>query len=564
MGTTPISRSAPVWCYLSANGSRGFELPRYADGARGVFHMKRNWINACICTLLMAGLAGAPAMAAELTIGRATEQNSIDPQFSDLGNDVATAENMFESMIAFDARLRVRPKLALSWRLLDPLTWEIKLRPGVTFHDGTPFTAEDVAFSLKRARDVPNSPGPLSSFVRPVKETEVVDPLTLRIHTDQPTPLLMDMVGRIFVVPSKLGASVSTEDFVSGRAMVGTGPYRFKQALHGDRVVMEANPNYWGAKPEFSTVTLKFLSNPAARSAALLSGAVDVIEQIPPSDISVFQNRDDVKLYSVTSTRMIYLAMDQGRDDSPFLTDKDGNPLKVNPLKDRRVRLALSKMINREAIVERVVAGAGEAAGQIVPDGMGGHDPSLRPMALDLPGAKQLLREAGYPNGFGLTLHTSSNRFPNDSQIGQALGQMFSRGGLRVNGVEALPYNVYAPGATARKYSLFIFSYGSVASSSLNGLSGVLATYDKAAGTGSLNRARYSNPAFDTILKQAASEFDEAKRNRLLADATRIAMEDGGILPLYWQKLFWAARKGYVVEPDRGEATSTLFISLAK
>jgi peptide/nickel transport system substrate-binding protein len=138
---------------------------------------------------------------------------------------------------------------------------------------------------------------------------------------------------------------------------------------------------------------------------------------------------------------------------------------------------------------------------------------------------------------------------------------MFSRGGLKVNGVEVLPYNVYAPGATARKYSLFIFSYGSVASSSLNGLSGVVASYDKDAGTGSINRARYSNPAFDAMLKQAASEFDEGKRNKLLADATRVAMEDAGILPLYWQKLFWAARKGFVVDPDRGEATAARFVT---
>jgi len=521
----------------------------------------------CRCRLLAACLSGviltatAAAFATDLTIGRATEQNSLDPQFSDLGNDVATAENMFESLIEFDAKLAIHPKLAVTWQVVDPLTWEIKLRPNVSFHDGTPFTGDDVAFSLKRARDVPNSPGPLASFVRPVKETEVIDTLTIRIHTDQPTPLLMDMVGRIFIVPAKLGASITTADFTAGKAMFGTGAYRFKQSMPGDKVVMEANPNYWGEKPAFNTVTLKFLSNPAARSAALLSGAVDVIEQIPPSDISVFQNRQDVTLYSITSTRMIYLAMDQGRDDSPFLTDKDGAPLKVNPLKDRRVRLALSKMINRQAIVDRVVAGAGEAAGQLVPTGMGGYDPSLQPVAFDPEGAKKLLSDAGYPAGFGVTVHSSNNRFPNDSQLAQALGQMFSRGGLKVNGVEVLPYNVYAPGATARKYSLFLFSYGSVASSSLNGLSGVVASYDKDAGTGSLNRARYSNPAFDTMLKQAASEFDEAKRNKLLADATRVAMEDAGILPLYWQKLYWAARKGFVVDPDRGEATAARFVT---
>jgi peptide/nickel transport system substrate-binding protein len=509
-------------------------------------------------------LAGAGARAADLTIGRATEQNSLDPQFSDLGNDAATAENMFDSMIEFDAKLRVQPSLAVSWKPVDPLTWQIDLRPGVTFSDGTPFTGNDVAFSLNRARDIPNSPGPLASFVRPVQQTEVVDAHTLRVHTDQPTPLLMDMIGRIFIVPAKLGASVATEDFSSGRAMIGTGAYRFRQAIPGDRVVLAANEHNWRGKPAFDTVTLKFLPNAAARSAALLSGSVDVIEQIPPSDIALFQNRQDVSLFSVTSTRMIYLAMDQGRDESPFLADTDGAPLKTNPLKDRRVRLALSKLINRAAIVERVLAGAGEPAGQIVPDGMGGHDPSLRPVAFDPQGARKLLTEAGYPNGFGLTLHGSNNRFPNDSQLTQAIGQMFSRGGLRVNGIEVLPYNVYAPAATGRKYSLFIFSYGSVASSSLNGLSGVLASYDKDAGTGSLNRARYSNPEFDALLQRAGSEFDETKRNRLLADATRVAMDDAAILPIYWQRLYWAARKGFVVDPDRGESTSARFVSLAR
>ena len=146
--------------------------------------------------------------------------------------------------------------------------------------------------------------------------------------------------------------------------MIGTGPYRFQSSAPGDNVVWTANPGYWGDKPEFDKVTVKFLANPASRSAALLSGAVDVIEQIPPSDIGVFQNRTDVKLFEAVSTRVVYVGMDQGRDDSPYITDKDGKPLTVNPLKDRRVRMALSKMINRHAIVERVLSGAGEAAGQ--------------------------------------------------------------------------------------------------------------------------------------------------------------------------------------------------------
>src|SRR5258708_6023396 len=277
------------------------------------------------------------AHAGDLRIGRATEHGSLDPLYSDLGSDVATAENMFESMIRFDAKLRIQPSLAISWKLIDLLTWEIKLRPGVTFHDGSTLTAGDVVYSLNRARNVPNSPGPLASFVRPVKEAEIVDPLTLRIHTVAPTPLLMDMIGRIFVLPASLGPTVANEDFNSGRAMIGTGAYRFKSSAPGDNVTWTAYSGYWGGKPEVGTVMVKFLANPAARSAALLSGAVDVIEQIPPSDIGVFQKRDDLTLYDAVSTRVVYIAMDQGHDDSPFITDKDGQQLTVNPLKDRRV-----------------------------------------------------------------------------------------------------------------------------------------------------------------------------------------------------------------------------------
>lgn len=517
-----------------------------------------------LATLALMVCCATVTSAADLSIGRATEHSSLDPHFSLLGNDYSTADNMFESLIAFDEKLGVRPRLALTWTVVDPLTWKLTLRRGVKFHDGTELTAKDIAFSLNRARAVPNSPAPWTSFVRPVKSFEVADPYTLIIHTIAPTPLLLDMIGRIHVVPAHLGDKLATDDFSAGRAVIGSGPYRYRSHAHGDRVVMTPNQGYWGDKTEFQTLTLKFLSNAAARSAALLSGSVDVIEQIPPSDIGVFQNRADVKLYSVVSTRMIYLAMDQGRDESPYITDRDGKPMTVNPLKDPRVRLALSKMINRPAIAERVMVGAAEPAGQLVPEGMGGYNPDLKPVAHDPEGARKLLREAGYPDGFGVTVHGSNNRFPNDSQLTQALGQMFQRGGLRVNAVEVYPYNVYAPGATQRKYSLFHFSYGSVSSSALNGMTGVLATWDAEKGTGSLNRARYSNKAYDELLAQASGEFDTGKRNAMLAQAMKIAIDDSAFLPLYWQKLYWASRKGFTVIPDRGEQTSANFVRISR
>ena len=197
--------------------------------------------------LLALAILATPVWAGDLRIGRATEHGSLDPLYSDLGSDVATADNMFESMVRFDSMLRIQPSLAIEWKLLDPLTWEIKLRPDVRFHDGSVLTAADVAYSLNRARDIPNSPGPLASFVRPVRTAEVVDALTLRIHTVAPTPLLMDMIGRIFILPAKLGPNVTNEDFNSGRALIGTGPYRFKSSAPGDNVVWTAAHNQFFA-----------------------------------------------------------------------------------------------------------------------------------------------------------------------------------------------------------------------------------------------------------------------------------------------------------------------------
>ena len=507
---------------------------------------------------LLAG-AAPPAHAVDLVIGRATEQSALDPQYAQFTPDVSTADNIFERVVTVGPTLKLGPGLALTWRLVDPTTWELKMRPGVRWHDGSPFTAQDVAFSLKRAHFIPNSPAPVAPFVAAVKDSEPVDDLTLLVHTVAPAPLLMEQIGQVYIVPAKLGASVTTEDFNSGRAMIGTGPYRFRSRLPGDSVVVEAYPDYWGEKPKFGTVTLKFISNDAARVAALLSGQVDVIEQIPPADIAALSGRRGIALFPVVSMRIIYLALNSARDVSPFVTDKDGQPMQTNPLRDRRVRIALSMMINRDAIVDHMLIGAGVAAGQTEPEEFGGYDPNLRPV-YDPAEAKKLLAEAGYPNGFGLTVHGSNNRFPKDSEVTQALGQMFTRGGLRINAVEVMPYNVFAPQATQRKFSAFIFSYGNTSNNALLGLTAVLHTFDAQAGLGQLNRARYSNPKLDQMLERAAAEFDETRRNALLVTAADEAMHDGALLPLYWQKLYWGSREGFVVIPDRGERTSALFV----
>ena len=269
-------------------------------------------------------------------------------------------------------------------------------------------------------------------------------------------------------------------------------------------------------------------------------------------------------VFSISSTRIIYLALDSDREQSPFITDTNGKPLDRNPLKDARVRRAISLMIDRKLITDRLLDGSGEPAGQMVPQGMGGYDPSLTPPKQDVALAKKLLAEAGYPNGFGITLHTSADRFARDSDLGQVLGQMLSRGGIKINNVFALPYNVYASAATKREYTAFIFGFGTTTPDSTIGLMNVLATFDKEAGLGAFNRSRYSNPKFDATLKLAMTEFNDAKRNAGLQEATRIAFNDVAVVPLYWPTVHWAAKKGIVYEARRDESTLAQKARLAK
>ncbi|MFC4273950.1 ABC transporter substrate-binding protein [Achromobacter aloeverae] len=518
------------------------------------------------CALMLSSVVGpVPAQARPLlTIGHSSEPSSMDPLFSRTGNNQAAAENIFERLVSTDENMQIRPGLALSWRALEPTLWEIRLRPGVLFHDGTPFTADDVVFSMDRAAKVPNSPAPFTGAVRAIAGIDVVDPLTLRIHTRQPTPDLMEQVGLVYILSRHAAQGKRSEDYNSGEAAIGTGPYKFKRWQPGDSLELERNDRYWGRRPDFDRVVIRYIANDAARVSALLSGSVDMIDSVPPNDARGLEHKPGYTLFRSASARLIYLALDSSRDASPYVTDADGKPTTVNPLKDVRVRRAISMMFMREPITTRLLNGAGVPAGQMVPEGLGGYDPDLPPPAYDLQGARALLAQAGYPKGFGLTIHSSNDRFAGDSDLAQALAQMMARAGLRINGVVTQPYNVYAGASSKQQYSAFIFSYGNSTSDSSNGLTNVLATYDKAAGTGAFNRARYSNPELDRLLAKAAVEFDTGKRDALLRQAAEAGFNDVGIVPLYFPVVFWAARDGIVVRANKLERTSMLYIEEAK
>ncbi|WP_299808919.1 ABC transporter substrate-binding protein [uncultured Roseibium sp.] len=508
-------------------------------------------------TALAALLAAAalPAHAADLTIGRASEQSSIDPQFSRTGNNQMTATMIFGRLADFDENLQMQPGLAESWKNIDPLTWEINLRTGVTFHDGSPFTADDVIFSLERTDEVPNSPAPFTDMVSAIGAMEKLDDHTIRITTNVPAPTLMEDIGRVFIVSKAATDGMTSDDFNSGKAAIGTGPYKFLSWSPNESLKLEGYDGYWGDKPDFKDVEIRFISNDAARVSALLSGAVDLIDAVPPEDIGWFAKTEGMNVVSTASGRVIYLGLSMREDQAPGVTDLEGNPLPENPFRDARVRKAISLMIDRELIVDRILGGSGIPAGQIGAPGLGGHADVLGPDGRDVEKAAELLAEAGYPDGFGITLSSSNNRFPGDADLVQALGQMLARGGLKVNGVEALPYNVYSKAATNGDYGAFVFSLGASTPTTAPLLLSLLHTYDKDAKKGSFNRVRFSDPEFDAALDVAMQEFDPAKRNALLADATVNVFAGEPVVPLYWQKVHWAMKAGLSIKGGLAEAT---------
>lgn len=503
------------------------------------------------------------ANAADLIIGSSTEPSAIDPQFSRTGNNQNIAMQIFDRLVQPDAKLGIHPSLAESWKNTDPTTWVVKLRDGVKFHDGKPLTSEDVIYSMTRAKDVPNSPAPFSGNVSAIASMKAIDATTIEFKTKSPSPDFMDQVGFVYIMQKAVSEGKPITEFNSGAAAIGSGPYKFKEWVPGGQVVLEKNAAYWGKKPEFDKVTIKFISNTAARVAALRSGSVDLIDAVSPEDAATLAS-NGMKLHSIPSARLIYLALDVDRDESPFITDAEGKVLKPNPLKDLKVRQALAKMINGQLIVDRIVGGAGQVAGQLAPAGVAGADPTLKPTAYNLAEAKKQLADAGYPNGFGITIHSSNDRFQGDGDVAQALGQMFARGGLKVNGVVTQPYNVYAGAASKQSFSAFVFSIGTTTPTTGNNLRNVFMTVDKEAGTGSFNRIKYSNPAFDAKVKEALSEFDTTKRDALLRDATKMVFADVPVIPLYWPTAVWASKANLDYEANMSEDTSAALASVKK
>ncbi|MBX6376568.1 MAG: ABC transporter substrate-binding protein [Acetobacteraceae bacterium] len=514
-------------------------------------------VGAAAVGLVMGLGAAAPQAGAQtLTMAVGAPVTSLDPHYHQLSPNNAVADMIFDRLVNTDNLSRMVPGLAVEWRAVEPTVWEFKLRPNVRFHNGNPFTAEDVAFTIQRVPNVPNSPSSFAAYVRPIQGVEIVDPLTIRLRTATPSPLLPLDFTNIRILDRETHQNATTEDFNSGRAAIGTGPWRVVQHRSGDRIEFERNDNYWGERPAFQRVNYRMITNDAARTAALLAGDVEFIDQVPTSDLAKLRADQRVTLSEITGLRLIFIGLDHLRapnENSPFVTDNEGKPLGRNPLRDVRVRRALSLAIDRQAITQRVMEGAATPAGQFLPEGVFGHVPELTAPRPDPEAARRLLAEAGYPQGFRITLHSPNDRYINDSRIAQAVGQMWTRIGVRT-AVEAQTWATFIGRAGRQEFSAHLIGWGSNPDGS-HPLRNIIATANRERGFGASNRGRYSNPEVDALLEQSLVEMDEAKRERIVQQAQRIAFEDVAIIPLHIQTNIWAMRRNLTHTPRNDELT---------
>jgi peptide/nickel transport system substrate-binding protein len=490
---------------------------------------RASWL---VCAI-MATAAPLGARAADLRLGLALEPSSLDPHYHNYGGNRAFAPHVFESLVRMDAQQKPIPGLALSWAALDDRLWEFKLRPGVMFHDGTPLTAEDVAFSLARVPEVPNNPSSFNLYLGSLSKVEVVDPLTIRLHTAEPEPLLPVNLTAIAILSRKNGETARTEDYNSGKAAIGTGPYRLRSWSRSQSIALARNDAWWGGRPDWDNVQIRFIRVPAARVAALSAGDVDAIDRVPVGDVARITEDPRFRVTENPSPDAIGFMLDVTERVPPGITASDGQALAVNPLRDLKVRRAINMAIDRQAVVSRIMQTHAIITNQYMMPGEYGYSDQLPALRADPQGARRLLAEAGYPDGFRMTLQCQNDRFVNDAALCQAVAQMLTRAGIGAQ-PEVMPHAIFVGRANKREFSMFTYIWPLETGEPSGAFRNHLVTPARAEDRSS-NRGGYRNPALDALVQQATRTIDPARREALLVEAADLAFTDVALLPMHRQ-----------------------------
>ncbi|WP_184704756.1 ABC transporter substrate-binding protein [Comamonas odontotermitis] len=531
-----------------------------------------------LASVAALGLPAGMVAAQSLTIGLASEPTAADPHYHKVTTNDSFSAHIFESLINRNAKMELIAGLAESWKPVDDNTWELKLRKGVKFSNGEPFTSKDVLFTICRVLN--NETNVSRSYMEPMQnftDVQTPDEYTVIIKSDRPIPTMPNELARSLPIiwsgiakfdklrfAPKEGCGVTSPwptvaEFNTGRLSIGTGPYKLKSYVKGTGIEMERNEGYWGAKPHWKTVKMVPVPNAGPRLTGLMSGDYDVIESPAARDLPRIKENSKLDFVATPSTRLIFFQPDSGRAQSPFVKAADGK----NPLQDLRVRQAISMAIDRKAIVQRLMDGMATVANQYMPAGMFGSLDKPAEIKFDPEAAKKLLAEAGYPNGFELTLTTTNDRYINDGQIAQAVAQYLTRIGIKTT-VDAQAAAIYFPKRAKREFSFAIGGWPSENGEASGLFQYWVASTNKDQGLGTSNYGGFSNAAFDKVFVPAMALMDSAQRKAEYQKATQIALDNVPLIPLHFESSIWAYKKGLSYEGRRDQYTLAMSVKPTK
>lgn len=499
-----------------------------------------------LAAVLVCSALSATALVANAQTIRVANQGdalSMDPHSLNESLQHSITGNVYEPLVGRNKDLSLAPALATEWKQLSPTVWRFELRRGVQFHDGTPFTADDVLFSLARTQ-VEGSD--MKSYTNDFKEVRKINDHAIEIETKNPFPILPDVLTLVYMMSKKwCEANQATtpvdrrkgiENAASFRAN-GTGPWRLRERQPNVRTVFTRNGSYWG-KIESNATEVIFtpIGNDATRVAALLSGEVDVMEPVPVQDIERVNNNPRTRAVTGPELRTIFLGMDQKRDELLYSSVKG-----KNPFKDKRVRQAFYQAIDIEGIKKNVMRGASNPSALMVGPGINGFQPDMKRLPYDPEAAKKLLAEAGYPSGFEVSLNCPNDRYVNDARICQAVAANLARINVKINLV-AETKGTYFPKVLRRDTSFYMLGWSPSTYDAHNVLNALMACVDDK-GAGQFNLGAYCNPKVDELTRKIQSETDKGRRNAMIREAFEIHAADVGHLPLHQQALAWGVSR---------------------
>ncbi|MGJ7544317.1 ABC transporter substrate-binding protein [Variovorax sp. LT1R16] len=500
-----------------------------------------------LATAVLSALCavGTTANAQTIRVANQGDALSLDPHSLNESLQLSTTANVYETLVGRNKDMSVAPLLATSWKQASDTVWRFELRKNVQFHDGTPFTADDVVFSFARAAGEGSD---LKSNTTDIKEVRKINDHVIEIETRGPFPILPEVITQLMILSKKwceenkattpVDRRKGIENTASFKAN-GTGPYRVRERQPNVRTVFVRNATYWG-KIEGNAQEVIFtpIANPATRVAALVSGEIDVMEPVPVQDIARINGSPNARVIAGPELRTIFLGMDQKRDELQYSNVKG-----KNPFKDKRVRQAFYQAIDIAGIQRTVMRGASRPTALMVGPGINGwNEAQDKRLPLDVDGAKKLLTEAGYPNGFEVTMNCPNDRYVNDGQICQAVAANLAKIGVKIN-LAAETKGTYFPKVLRRDTSFYMLGWTPTTYDSHNALTALMACPDDKTGAGQFNLGAYCNPKVDELTKKIQSETDKPKRDAMIKEAFDLHTADIGHLPLHQQTLAWGVSK---------------------